>query len=107
MGIDTRAVIVVGYTYDEIHEVYDKWEESTDAGDCHFYEWCEDNDLEMISPYYDADSEKCLFGTVIFATGNYQFGKLNVGQLDIIDAEQELMGKFGKAPSVFLSPYVW
>jgi hypothetical protein len=26
MGIDTRAVIVVGYTHDEIHEVYYKWE---------------------------------------------------------------------------------
>jgi hypothetical protein len=48
-----------------------------------------------------------LFGTVIFTTGDYQFGELNVGQLDIIDAEQELMDKFGKAPSVFLSPYVW
>jgi len=107
MGIDTQAVIVVGYTYDKIKEVYDKWEESTDAGDCHFYEWCEDNELETISPYYDANSEKCLFGTVIFATGNYQFGHLNVGRLDIIDAEQELMDKIGKAPSVFLSPYVF
>ena len=107
MGIDTRAVIVVGYTYDKIKEVYDKWEESTDAGDCHFYEWCEDNDLEMISPYYDANSEKCLFGTVIFTTVDYQFGELNVGQLDIIDAEQELIDKFGEAPSVYLSPCVW
>lgn len=107
MGIDTRAVVVVGYTYDEIHEVYDKWEESTDEGDCHFYEWCEDNKLEMISPYYDANNENCLFGTVIFTTGDYQFGELNVGQLDIIDAEQELIDKFGEAPSVFLSPYVW
>lgn len=107
MGIDTRAVIVVGYTYDEIKEVYDKWKASVDAGDYHFYKWCEDNKLEIISSYYDAVYSDCLFGTVIFATGNYQFGKLNVGQLDIIDAEQELMGKFGKAPSVFLSPHVW
>ena len=102
MGIDTRAVIVVGYTYDEIYEVYQKCEDAVD-----FNYWCEDNKLEMISPYYDANSENCLFGTVIFTTDNYQFGKLNVGQLDIIDAEQELMDKFGEAPSVFLSPYVW
>lgn len=107
MGIDTRAVIVVGYTYDKIKEVYDKWEESTDAGGCHFYKWCEDNELETISPYYEASYDYCLFGTVIFTTGDYQFGELNVGQLDIIDAEQELMDKFGEAPSVFLSPHVW
>lgn len=107
MGVDTRAVIVVGYTYDEIKEAYDKWEESTDAGDCHFYEWCEDNELESISPYYDASSENCLFGTVIFTTGNYQFEYLKVNQLPIIDVEQELMDKFGEAPSVFLSPYMW
>jgi hypothetical protein len=48
-----------------------------------------------------------LFGTVIFTTGDYQFGELNVSQLDIIDAEQELTDKFTEAPSVFLSPYVW
>ena len=101
MGVDTRAVIVVGYTYDEIYEVYQKCEHDID-----FNYWCEDNKLEMINPYYDADSEKCLFGTVIFTTGNYQFGELNVGQLDIIGAKQELIDKFGKAPSVFLSPYV-
>ena len=107
MGVGTRAVIVVGYTYDEIKEVYDKWKASGYAGDCNFYEWCEDNELESISPYYDAGSEDCLFGTVIFTTGRWRFGILNVGQLDIIDAEQELTDKFGEAPSVFLSPYVW
>lgn len=107
MGIDTRAVIVVGYTYDEIHEVYQKCEEPTEVVDGYFYAWCEDNDLEMISPYYDANNENCLFGTVIFTTGDYQFGELNVGQLDIIDAEQELIDKFGEAPSVFLSPRVF
>ena len=108
MGIDVRAVIVVGYTYDEIYTSYEKWKETVDAGDCHFYEWVEDNDLICyVSPYFDAPYEDCLFGTVIFTTGDCQFGELNVGQLDIIDVEQELMDKFGKAPSVFLSPYVW
>lgn len=101
MGIDARAVIVVGYTYDEIYEVYQQHEDDID-----FHYWYNDNDLERISPYYDASSEDCLFGTVIFTTGGYRFGILNVGQLDIIDAEQELIDKFGEAPSVFLSPYV-
>lgn len=102
MGIDTQAVIVVGYTYDEIYSVFNEIEDDID-----FTEWCEDNELESISPYYDASREDCLFGTVIFTTGDYQFGELNVGQLDIIDAEQELIDKFGEAPSVYLSPYVW
>lgn len=106
MGIDTRAVIIVGYTYDKIKEVYDKWEESTDAGDCHFYEWCEDNELEMISPYYDADSEKCLFGTVIFTTGNYSYEVLDINELVTKDIIKNLADKLGKVPSVYLSPYV-
>ena len=101
MGIDTQAVIVVGYTFDEIYKVYQKCEYDID-----FNDWCEDNELKRVSPYYDASSEDCLFGTVIFTTGDYRFGILNVGQLDIIDATQELMDKFGEAPSVFLSPYV-
>jgi hypothetical protein len=102
MGVDTRAVIVVGYTYDEIYSVFNEIEDDID-----FTDWCEDNELESISPYYDASREDCLFGTVIFTTGDYQFGELNVSQLDIIDAEQELTDKFTEAPSVFLSPYVW
>lgn len=107
MGVDARAVIVVGYTYDEICEVFYKWEESTEVGYGHFYEWCEDNNLEIFSPYYDASYNDCLFGIMLFSTGDSQFGILNVGQLDIIDAEQELIDKFGEAPSVFLSPHVW
>lgn len=107
MGVDTRAVIVVGYTYDEIHEVYDKWEESTDAGDCHFYEWCEDNELEMISPYYDANSEKCLFGVSIQSTRDYDYATLNIDDQEIEDISQKYFSKFGKYPKTFLSPYVW
>jgi len=106
MSVNTRAVIVVGYKYDEIHELYTKWGESTDAGNCHFYEWCEDNKLEIISPYYDASYNDCLFGIMLFSTDDSQFGYLNVDQLPIIDVEQELIDKFGEAPSVFLSPHV-
>lgn len=107
MGIDTRAVIVVGYTYDEIHEVYTKWEESTDAGDCHFYEWCEDNELEMISPYYDASNDYCLFGEEIFTTGNYLYKVMDINELVTKDIINDLADKFGKIPSVYLSPHVW
>lgn len=107
MGIDTRAVIVVGYTYDKIKEVYDKWEESTDAGDCHFYEWCGDNELEMISPCYDANSEKCLFGTVIDSSRDYSYSKVNIDDVKVRTVFKDLTDKFGIIPSFYLSPYVW
>lgn len=70
MGVDTRAVIVVGYTYDEICEVYYKWEESIEVVDGYFYAWCEDNDLEIISPYYEAIKEDCLYGHVLDRSKN-------------------------------------
>jgi len=107
MGIDTRAVIVVGYTYDEIHEVYTKWEESTDAGDCHFYEWCEDNDLAIFSPYYDASYNYCLFGEEIFTTGNYSYEVMDINELVTKDIIKEMADKLGKVPNVYLSPYMW
>ena len=65
MGIYTQAVIVVGYTYDEIYTAYEKCKETVDAGDCHFYEWKEDNDLTTVFPYYDAPYDDCLFGTIV------------------------------------------
>lgn len=102
MGIDTQAVIVVGYTYDEIYSVFNEIEDDID-----FTEWCEDNELESISPYYDASREDCLFGTVIFTTGDYSYETLDINELVTKDIIEELADKFGKVPNVYLSPYVW
>lgn len=106
MGVDTRAVIVVGYTYDEIHEVYAKWEESTDAGDCHFYEWCEDNDLAIFSPYYDASYGYCLFGVEIDNSGRYLYSPLYIDDVQVQSITKDLTDKFGVVPIVYLSPNV-
>jgi len=83
MGVDTRAVIVVGYTYDEIKEVYNKWEKSVDAGDCNFYEWKEDNDLLTVSPHYDAPYYDCLFGIVIDSSRDYSYSKVNIDEVKV------------------------
>jgi len=106
MGIDTQAVIVVGYTYDEIYSVFNEIEYEIEY-DIDFTEWCEDNELESISPYYDASREDCLFGTVIFTTGDYSYETLDINELVTKDIIEELADKFGKVPNVYLSPYVW
>lgn len=106
MGIDTRAVIVVGYTYDEIKEVYNKWEESTDAGDCHFYEWKEDNDLLIVSPHYDAPYEDCLFGVEIANSGRYSYIPLYIDDVQVQSITNDLTNRFGVVPIVYLSPDV-
>lgn len=101
MGIDTRAVIVVGYTYDEIYSVFNEFEDDID-----FHDWYNDNDLESISPYYDASYDDCLFGKGIISTGDYSYETLDINELVTKDIIEELADKFGKIPSVFLSPYV-
>jgi len=102
MGIDTQAVIVVGYTYDEIYSVFNEIEDDID-----FTGWCEDNELESISPYYDASRDDCLFGIRIYSTGCYSFKALDINELDITGTQQELATKFSIVPTVYLSPYVW
>lgn len=101
MGIDTRAVIVVGYTYDEIHEVYQKCEDAVD-----FNYWCEDNELESISPYYDAGSENCLFGVEIDNSGRYLYSPLYIDDVQVQSITKDLTDKFGVVPIVYLSPNV-
>lgn len=101
MGIDTRAVIVVGYTYDEIHEVYQKCEDAVD-----FNYWCEDNELEMISPYYDASYDYCLFGVEIDTSGRYLYSPLYIDDVQVQSITKDLTDKFGITPAVYLSPDV-
>lgn len=106
MSINVEAVIVVGYKYDEIKPVYDKWKSTVDAGDCHFYEWKDDNDLTPVFPFYDASYEDCLFGTKVNHSGDYSYSVLNLHHGIIQDTIKDMTDKFGIAPAVYLSPNI-
>lgn len=107
MSVDLRAEIVVGYTYDEIYTIYERWKETVDAGDCHFYEWKEDSDLTTVFPYYDAPYEDCLFGTIIHESGDRSYSLFSLDSTKLQEVTKDLTDKFGEAPSVYLSPCVW
>ena len=106
MGMSVSAKIVVGYTYDEIYAAYEKWEETVDAGDCHFYEWKEDNDLTTVFPYYDAPYTDCLFGAIITASEDYSYKTFNLNEAEIEGVTQTLTEQFGIEPKLYLTPYV-
>lgn len=110
MGIDTSAVIVVGYTYKEVQEIYDKYLDGLTPDDyvSDFYDWKEDNDndLRTISPYYDATYKNCLFGVTITTSGDYSYKTFNLNEAEIKGVTQTLTEQFGIEPKVYLTPYV-
>ena len=106
MSINVEAVIVVGYKYDEIKPVYDKWKSTVDAGDCHFYEWKDDNDLTPVFPYYDAPYEDCLFGVIIHGSEDHLYSLFSLDSNKLQEVTKDLSDKFGIVPTVYLSPDV-
>lgn len=106
MGVDTRAVIVVGYTYDEIKEVYDERDTSVEEIICDFYDWKEHNNLLTFFPYYDAPYEDCLFGVDIDNSGCYSYSPLCIDDMQVQSITKDLTNRFGVVPVVYLSPDV-
>ena len=63
MSISTEAVIVVGYTYEQI-------ESSLKGGT---EEFIEDEGLRLFSPYYDAPWKESIFGVEVVNSGEGSF----------------------------------
>ena len=105
MGIDTRAVIVVGYTYDEIYSLYEQYE-NLPENPVDFYDWKEYVDLRTFFPYYDAPDQDCLFGIDIDSSGDYSYSLLNIDNAKVQEVTKDLIDKFGITPAVYLSPDV-
>ena len=67
MGIDYSGGMIVGCHASAIglfkieENYYDINPESEDYDFC-FYEWCEENDLKIMSEYYDAPVERSFIG---------------------------------------------
>jgi len=108
MRIDTSAVIVAGYTYDEAQEIYDNYLDGLTPDDyaSDFYNWTENNDLISISPYYDADYDKCLFGAIITTSEDYSYKTFNLNEAEIEGVTQTMTEQFGIEPKVYITPYV-
>ena len=95
MGIDVGSALVVGLPlYDVV--------ESTGE----YYEKYED-DLDRISPYYDADPEHCLLGYKICGT-DYAYDELSSNFLEkITTAQVKFKNLTGKDAKIYVSPNVW
>lgn len=98
MGIDTRAIIVVGLPYDELGD--DLRAKLADVGELY--------GIESVSPYFDAPSDDCVFGITVHQTDDYSCADLP-GDLThrIEEACRTFHEKTGLVGRAILSPYVW
>ncbi len=104
MGIYTSARIVVGWDYDEA---------SILAGEQDVYDWTLENDIDRYSPYYDADSDACVYGIAVERTADFSAEVIDLSSLPFKaeQAKKELKQRLGCdenwiEPAVFLTPYV-
>jgi hypothetical protein len=98
VGISYRGVIAVGYTYSEAEDIMN----STDT-ELDFYDWSEDEGLERSGPYYDADTDDCIFGEVVVSSSEYSTVELSANLPEQIgNAVVKLEKQFGVTPKVYL-----
>lgn len=72
MGVEYRGVLCVGYTYDQVKDLYEKCEdENGDYKYENIYEFCEGESLTSYSPYYDADAEDYIYGDQVESSNDY------------------------------------
>lgn len=93
MGVDTRAVIVIGLPSGELPQQFSDVDEYG---------------LESISPSYDAEIKYCIIGLPLYQTSDYHYKEIS---LDDIDKVSSLKTKFKKITGmdgkVYLSPLIW
>lgn len=98
MGIDTRAIIVVGLPYDELSD--DLRDKLADIGEL--------DGIESVSPYFDASHDDCVFGITVHQTGDYCCSDLPGDLTHLIEeACRTFTEKTGLVGRAILSPYVW
>ncbi len=95
MGIRYSAAVVVGLPWGDVEVTRD---EHVD-----FQDWIDDNDMEVIDPYYDADREECLVGFVYKQSGDYSWSSFEWYQDKIDKLKQDFKQATGLEPKVYLS----
>lgn len=111
MGIEYRGVLCVGYTYEEVSDLYEKCEDAN--GDYKYeniYEFCEGEGLESFSPYYDADKEDCIYGKGAVVGSCYSYKEisdpLELGS-NIAYQIRDMQEEFTIEPKAYIMAHGW
>lgn len=101
MSVSYGAQLVVGYTYKEIMDILGGNEEDFEKV-VHL-----DETLYRTSPYYDADDSSCIFGELIYDSGEYSYIQVDMPDTSgmVEQAMKDLEDWFGVKPSLYLSTY--
>lgn len=107
MGISYQGVLCVGYTYKEIEELYEKCLE--DNGDYTYDDTqalVEDLELDIYSPYYDADWEDCIYGEAVVRSNDYSCAEVSKESLSHIEQISERLEKVTHLkPKIYIMAY--
>lgn len=109
MGVEYRGVLCVGYTYEEVSDLYEKCEDAT--GDYKYeniYEFCEGEGLTSYSPYYDADKASCIYGEEVESSDDYRYSEC---EKNIDGRVQEVCDRLEKEffvkPKTYIMAHGW
>lgn len=104
MGIEYRAVIVVGLPHDKLMGQYseEEREELSNRIDC--------GDIDLFSPYFDAERDDCVVGFVVKQSDDYSYETVDMNELLAKQAEavRAWENAFPRIPyNTYLMPYGW
>ena len=101
MSVSYGARLVVGYTYKEIMDILGGNEEDFEKI---VYL---DEILCRTPPYYDAANSSCIFGELIYDSGEYSYIQIGMPEISgkVQQAMKDLEDWFGVKPSLYLSTY--
>lgn len=111
MGVEYRGVLCVGYTYEQAQALYEECEdENGDYKYENFYEFCDAEGLTSFSPYYDADSDDCIYGQAIVESGCYSYEEIpdpaETGS-NITHQIRDLHKQFSVEPKAYIMAHGW
>ena len=104
MGVEYRGVLCVGYTYNQVKDLYEKCEdENGDYKYENIYEFCEGEGLTSYSPYYDADKEYCIYGEEVVSSDVYCYEVVGIGlDLMILKITNKFEKEFFVKPETYI-----
>lgn len=99
MGIEYSARIVVGLPKDELDDYFEGIEDVC--------QHVEDSGLYVVSPYYDADYDDCLFGVLVQSCYDYSYSEIDESEWseNVAAAHEKFTEVTGKVGKLYLSSY--
>ena len=109
MGVEYRGVICVGYTYEEVEQLYEVCLD--DNGDYKYenlYEFCEGEGLTSYSPHYDADADYCIYGDEVTSSPDYHYSVVGIGLDESIKQVSDTLEATWKVkPKTYIMAHGW